>query len=122
MQVMLDFWYLICRNLYQPQKLLSVNSLDIGHLPVHSVQRDMEPEVEIHEPHSPDQILPDNGFSHDMDKHAVFPIIAFLGMALVVLFMLNQYYKGRSKPKHKRPRNMKKFPTSMMYGYKVPSV
>lgn len=111
-----------CRNLYQPQKLLSVNSLDIGHLPVHSVQRDLEPDNDLQDHEVREQILPDNHFSHDMDRHAVFPIIAFLGMALVVLFMLNQYYKGRSKPKHKRPRNMKKFPTTMMYGYKVPSV
>lgn len=59
-------------------------------------------------------------YTQDVDTSTVFPALAFLGTALVVLFMLNQYYKGRSKPKRKRPR-MKKF-HSLVYGTKVPSV
>jgi hypothetical protein len=61
-----------------------------------------------------------HSYTRDVDSFTVFPALAFLATALVVLFLLNQYYKGRSKPKRKRPR-MKKF-HNLMYGYKVPSV
>jgi len=119
----LDLFFVSCRNLYQPQKLLSVNTLDIEHLHVHTLQRDLEPDLDLQEfPPAKDQPVRETSSTHDMDTHAVFPIIAFLGTALVILFMLNQYYKVRSKPKRKRPRNLKKFTSSMFYGYKVPSV
>lgn len=113
------------RTLYQPQKLLSINSFDAVNLDVmagpkanlivesNSAIKDLPSRVV-------DDKSPGHSYTEDVDTSTVFPALAFLGTALVILFMLNQYYKGRSKPKRKRPR-MKKF-HNLMYGYKVPSV
>lgn len=119
--VWLNFFF---RNLYQPQKLLSINNFDAGGLGViggHKGGLLVEPESAMKdEPSHVDDKSSGISYTKDVDTSTVFPALAFLGTALVVLFMLNQYYKGRSKPKRKRPR-MKKF-HGLMYGTKVPSV
>lgn len=111
-------------NLYQPQKLLSVNNFDAGSLGSFGGHKEnllVEPESAIKDlsghVHEQSEGL---SYTHDVDTSTVFPALAFLGTAFVVLFMLNQYYKSRSKPKRKRPR-MKKF-NSLMYGSRIPSV
>lgn len=55
-----------------------------------------------------------------MDSAGVYPVIAFVGTGLVMLFLLNQYYKGKTKPKKKRPR-LKKL-HHLVYGNKMPGV
>lgn len=55
----------------------------------------------------------------DVDTNNVFPVVAFVATGLVLLFLLNQYYKSRSKPKKRRPR-LKKF--HQLFTGKVPSV
>ncbi|XP_045191862.2 membrane-bound transcription factor site-1 protease-like [Mercenaria mercenaria] len=111
-------------NLYQPQKLLSINNFDAVNLNVMGGPKEnfmSESESAIKDlPNQVEQKSPGQSYTQDVDTSAVFPALAFLGTALVVLFLLNQYYKGRSKPKRKRPRT-KKF-HNLMYGYKVPSV
>lgn len=57
--------------------------------------------------------------SQELDTGTVFPALAFLSTALVLLFLFNQYYKGRSKPKRRRPRLRKLH--QMLYG-KMPGV
>ena len=115
-----------CSNLYQPQKLLSIHGLEAPHLSLGTGHRDDhldEVESAIREAPGRAQDTGQPGarsLAQDVDGSTVFPALAFLGTALVVLFLLNQYYKGKSKPRRKRPRINKKFHT--MYGYKVPSV
>lgn len=112
-------------NLYQPQKLLSINNLDARLFDGLAEQKGnllVEPETEVKE--TGHHIVEDNSvelsYTKDMDVFTVFPVLAFLGTAFVVLFLLNQYYKGRAKPKRKRPR-VKKF-YNIVYGSKMPSV
>ncbi len=69
-------------------------------------------------PNKPDSLLPqppDGGGLPSWDvvpgsnKHSyqaapVFPTIAFLGMALVLVFIVNHVYKAKNKPRRKKPR------------------
>jgi len=64
----------------------------------------------------------------ELDSWSVFPVLAFLGTALVLLFMVNQYYKTRSKPRRKKQRGTtgtgKRY-SHMVYGgggFKPPAV
>ena len=110
------------RNLYQQQKLLSVavdeavivgnerKTLDIG------AQEIKEPIGLPNEPHYSDR----HSVHNSMDGAGVYPVLAFVGTGLVLLFLLNQYYKGRAKPKKKRPR-LKKL-HHLVYGNKMPGV
>ncbi|XP_052230878.1 membrane-bound transcription factor site-1 protease-like [Dreissena polymorpha] len=88
-------------NLYQPQKLLSVNTFDVYHVPLPIGKGDL-PDIEAEVKHVPEDT--DTGLPHKTERASVFPALAFLGAALVLLFMLNQLYKKRTKPKRKRPR------------------
>ena len=114
-----------CRFHFQPQKLLSINGFEAAHLLAGGGHKDSSQD------HIRDSIKDQPGFvpephysgpnlPQEVDSSTVFPVLAFLGMALVVLFMVNQYYRGKSKPKRKRPR-MKKL-HNLVYGYKGPSV
>ncbi|XP_052062556.1 membrane-bound transcription factor site-1 protease-like [Mytilus californianus] len=108
-------------NLFQQQKLLSVGldeaviignerkTLDIG------AQEIKEPVGLPHEPH-----FRDRHSVHNVDTAGVYPVLAFVGTGLVLLFLLNQYYKGKAKTKKKRPR-LKKLHHSV-YGTKTPGV
>lgn len=102
-------------NLYQHQKLLSVSALD--DLPI-MPQRDKLLPL----PEAPDgspvniNMLP--SYSRRMyETGPVFPTVAFLGMALVLVFILKQVYKN--KRRRKRPR-LRKTPTIALT--KVPGV
>ncbi|KAL3859602.1 hypothetical protein ACJMK2_009816 [Sinanodonta woodiana] len=111
-------------NLYQPQKLLSINGFDVPiggnnqrdmnkHLPVPDIKEQAEFDLD-----SP--LKEESHFAQEVDNLTVFPVLAFVGLTLVVLFCINQYYRGKSKPKRRRPR-LKKF-HHIIYGTKVPSV
>lgn len=116
-------------NLYQPQKLLSINGFESPHL---NIEAGFQPPdlLENGENLVVDKLETNldtlsqgaGSLTQDMDKSTVFPALAFLGTALVVLFLLNQYYRGRSKPRRKRPRVKKFTGSGMMYGHRVPSV
>ena len=54
------------------------------------------------------------------DHMPVFPTIAFLGMALVLVFLVNHLYKSKSKPRRKKPR-LRRY-QNVTYGVKVPGV
>lgn len=118
----LNFYYVIIfRNLYQQQKLLSVvldeaiiignerKTLDIG------AQEIKEPVGLPHEPH----FHKEKQTLHSVDHFGMYPVIAFVGTGLVLLFLLNQYYKGKAKPKKKRPRVKRHH---LVYGTKTPGV
>ena len=112
-------------DIYRPQKLLSINGFESAHiLPGVNNKDSAQDHLKdgfkdlpgfVPEPHY-------NGpnLVHEVDSSTVFPALAFLGTALVVLFLVNQYYRGKSKPKRKRPR-LKKL-HNFVYGYKGPSV
>ena len=56
------------------------------------------------------------------DSTPVFPTIAFLGMALVLVFLINHFYKNKHKPRRKKVR-LKKLPSVSTYGgVKMPGV
>ncbi|XP_062580342.1 membrane-bound transcription factor site-1 protease-like [Saccostrea cucullata] len=110
-------------NLFQQQKLLSIGLDESVPLGRRHVEEDLIESLEAKEnfgngaaPH----IQGGGGAMQDIDSNSVFPVLAFIGTGLVLLFLLNQYYRGRSKPRRKKPR-LKKFPT-MLYGTKGPSV
>lgn len=112
----------IFRNLFQQQKLLSVRleeSLPLGRQSVEDLIESLETKEKLGyggaEPH-----VQGAGPIQDIDSNSVFPVLAFIATGLVLLFLLNQYYRGRSKSRRKRPR-LKKFHT-MLYGTKGPSV
>lgn len=112
----------IFRNLFQQQKLLSVRleeSLPMGRQSVEDLIESLETKEKLGyggaEPH-----VQGAGPIQDIDSNSVFPVLAFIATGLVLLFLLNQYYRGRSKPRRKRPR-LKRFHT-MLYGTKGPSV
>ncbi|KAL5022745.1 hypothetical protein ScPMuIL_001900 [Solemya velum] len=105
------------KNLYQPQKLLSIDigetqlggrhgSDDANNIPLPQIQ---DKSSFIFDPGT----ITSN-HSQELDTGTVFPALAFLSTALVCLFLFNQYYKGRSKPKRRRPR-MKKL-HQILYG------
>ncbi|XP_076111687.1 membrane-bound transcription factor site-1 protease-like [Mytilus galloprovincialis] len=108
-------------NLFQQQKLLSVGldeaviignerkTLDIG------VKEIKEPIGLPHEPH-----LKDRHSVHSVDTAGVYPVLAFVGTGLVLLFLLNQYYKGKAKTKKKRSRFKRS--NYSVYGTKTPGV
>ncbi|WAR11340.1 MBTP1-like protein, partial [Mya arenaria] len=106
-------------------KLLSVNNFDINHVPLLSLPQenmaDMESEMKELPVKEPEESESRHSHKHEVDRNTFFPALAFLGTALVILFMLNQYYKRRSKPRRKRPRAQKY--SNLMYGrtYKSPS-
>lgn len=93
-------------NLYQQQKLLSVGideaiiignerkTLDIG------AKEIKEPVGLPHEPH----FQKEKHSLGSVDHFGMYPVLAFVGTGLVLLFLLNQYYKGKAKPKKKKPR------------------
>lgn len=112
----------IFRNLFQQQKLLSVRleeSLPLGRQFVEDLIESLETKEKLGyggaEPH-----VQGAGPIQDIDSNSVFPVLAFIATGLVLLFLLNQYYRGRSKPRRKKPR-LKKYHT-MLYGTKGPSV
>lgn len=112
-------------NLYQQQKLLSTG-LDIP-IPIGIDRHDSElmPNVPgiVKEtgvfPQGVDLQMKRANEIQDVDTNNVFPVVAFVATGLVLLFLLNQYYKSRSKPKKRRPR-LKKF--HQLFTGKVPSV
>ena len=64
-------------------------------------------------------VVPGAG-SHLYESTPVFPTIAFLGMALVLVFIFNYIYKNKTKPRRKGPRLRKM--TRIAIGGKYPSV
>ncbi|ELT90538.1 hypothetical protein CAPTEDRAFT_207115 [Capitella teleta] len=54
------------------------------------------------------------------DSTPMFSTIAFLGMALVLVYIINHIYKGKHRPRRKRGR-LKKMPT-IFSGVKMPGV
>lgn len=113
-------------NIYQPQKLLSINGFEPANILAGAGHKDnshdqMKDSIKdqpgfVPEPHYSGPNLP-----QEVDSSTVFPALAFLGTALVVLFLVNQYYRGKSKPKRKRPR-LKKLNNLVYGGFKGPSV
>ncbi|KAJ8303462.1 hypothetical protein KUTeg_019858 [Tegillarca granosa] len=94
-------------NFYQQQKLLSIG-LDAP-LPIGNGRRFDDLDVPVlgikEKPGFPDDPqLKGSKLISDVDSASVFPVVAFVGTGLVLLFLLNQYYKSKSKPKRKRPR------------------
>ena len=118
--------FVSCRNIYQPQKLLSINGFEPANILAGAGHKDnshdqMKDSIKdqpgfVPEPHYSGPNLP-----QEVDSSTVFPALAFLGTALVVLFLVNQYYRGKSKPKRKRPR-LKKLNNLVYGGFKGPSV
>lgn len=110
----------ICfRNLYQHQKLMFIE-LEPPLPPVKGKDNLLNPISGIKD--KPGLIAdPQYGGPHVVqDTSNVFPVLAFLSTGLVVLFLLNQYYRSRSRPKRKRPRPRKL--QQLIYGAKVPGV
>ena len=109
------------RNLFQQQKLLSIGldeTLPLGKQSVEDLIESLETKEKLGygaEPH-----VQGGGPNQDIDSNNVFPVLAFIGTGLVLLFLLNQYYRGRSKPRRKRPR-LKRIHT-LLYGTNGPSV
>ncbi|XP_067651684.1 membrane-bound transcription factor site-1 protease-like isoform X1 [Haliotis asinina] len=106
-------------NLYQHQKLMFIE-LEPPLPPVKGKDNLLNPIVGIKD--KPGFIAdPQYGGPHVVqDTSNVFPVLAFLSTGLVVLFLLNQYYRSRSRPKRKRPRPRKL--QQLIYGAKVPGV
>ena len=59
--------------------------------------------------------------THLYESAPVFPTIAFLGMALVLVFLVNHLYKSKNKPRRKKQRSTRKLPPTI-FGFKVPGV
>ena len=103
-------------TLYQPQKLLSIDLEDpgAGGAPIPFNQRAPD-QAELSQHRSGVGGLPeadggdsrlfpggDGGQLQLVQDRSWFPALAFLGTGLVVLFLLNQYYHARSRPRRRR--------------------
>lgn len=112
-------------NLYQPQKLMSIDLDPPAMLPVN--KRDNPLNLPINgiqdKPGFPDTQLSTGG-SIVSDHPTFLSMLAFLSTGLVVLFLINQYYRRRSRPKRKRPRQGAKprRAQQIAYGIKMPGV
>ena len=104
------------RNVFKPYKLLSIDP--DGPLP-HVDHVDL-PVVEVKDIVGPDGLDQISGPTFVQDRSSVFPVLAFLGTGLVVLFLFNQYYRTRSRPRRKRPRARKLL--QLNAGRQVPGV
>ncbi|CAG5132157.1 unnamed protein product, partial [Candidula unifasciata] len=108
-------------NLYQPQniKLLSID-LNAPAVPANHPDVDLGPAAGGDSPgiglqsHLSSQML-------TQDRFTWFPVLAVLGTSLVALFLFNQYYRYKSRPKIRRRPKARKF-TQTMYGGKTPRV
>lgn len=111
-----------CRNLFKQQKLLSVGLEPALPIMPHADGEelsDLQPPGFREMSKGPAanwEMMGSNGRLYDTTP--VFPTIAFLGMALVLVFLINHFYKGKHKPRRKRMRLKKVVP----FGAKVPSV
>ena len=91
------------RNLYKQQKLLSIG-LDspiqwLPQLPegnIGGIQESFGGEDSNSNPQT--------GYLDAPETPGVFPIMAFMGMVLVLVFIVNHMYNRKSKPRRKRPR------------------
>ena len=114
-------------NLYQPQKLMSIDLDPPALLPVN--KRDNPLNLPINgiqdKPGFPDSQLSSSGGSIVSDHPTFLSMLAFLSTGLVVLFLINQYYRRRSRPKRKRPRQAAKPRRTQpmgAFGLKIPGV
>ncbi|XP_050396545.1 membrane-bound transcription factor site-1 protease [Patella vulgata] len=103
-------------NLYQPQKLMSVGI----EAPLPMMKKERDELIDIKPGLLPEQPL--NGPIVLQESSNVYPILAFIGTGLVVLFLLNQYYQSRSRPKRKRTKPRSRKFQQLIYGAKLPGV
>lgn len=109
-------------NLYQPQKLMSIdleamlplNKHDDNPLNAHIGGIKDRPGYPADAQISGPQLI--------QDHSNFFPVLAFLGTGLVILFLLNQYYRSKSRPKRKRPKMRKPLHNTSHSGPKMPGV
>lgn len=109
-------------NLYQPQKLMSIDLEAMLPLNKHD-DNPLNPHIS--------GIKDRPGYPADaqisgpqlvQDHSNFFPVLAFLGTGLVILFLLNQYYRSKSRPKRKRPKMRKSLHNTSHSGPKMPGV
>lgn len=104
-------------DIYQPQRLLSIDiesPLNSANHPDVGFAAARDPALLDLQPHLSGPVL-------GQDRFTWFPVLAFLGTSLVALFLFNQYYKTKSRPKRKqrtRPRKLTQTP----YSGKMPGV
>ncbi|XP_041376922.1 membrane-bound transcription factor site-1 protease-like [Gigantopelta aegis] len=92
-------------NLYQHQKLMSVGGLDAPLPPLNKLGNPMQPHMgRINDKPGSMLNFQFKGSQLVQDSSNFFPVIAFIGTGLVLLFLVNQYYRGRARPKRKRPK------------------
>ncbi|KAH9487758.1 Membrane-bound transcription factor site-1 protease [Bulinus truncatus] len=101
-------------DIYQPQRLLSID-MDA---PLNPANR---PDLQFPIMRDSEALLIQSPLNTPLqDRLTWFPVIAFLATCLVALFLFNQYYRAKSRPKRKRPRPKKM--AAIAYVGKVPGV
>ncbi|ELT89805.1 hypothetical protein CAPTEDRAFT_228241 [Capitella teleta] len=114
-------------NLFRQQKLLSIGLEPALPIMPHADGEEPDPN-DLQPPGIRDLTRGGSGANWELmgssgrlyDSTPVFPTIAFLGMALVLVFIINHIYKGKHRPRRKRGR-LKKMPT-IFSGVKMPGV
>jgi len=107
-------------NLYKQQKLLSIGlEQPIPWMP----QIPDSKMAGIQESFGGEDSNPvQSGYLDTPETPGVFPIMAFMGMVLVLVFFVNQLYKSKSKPRRKRPRLKRMQIHQPPQGIKMPGV
>ena len=110
------FLFPVFSNLYKQMKLMSIGEGGIALPPL--PREELLPGIQD-SPGKDEWDISPNTNSRLYGNTPVFPTIAFLGMALVLVFLVNILYKNKSKPRRKKTR--RRF-TNVTFGVKVPGV
>ncbi|XP_013391143.1 membrane-bound transcription factor site-1 protease-like [Lingula anatina] len=102
-------------NLVQHQKLLSI-SYDVN-LPLVNPAGEGHPQGIRDSPAGTWEKLKASN-PRTPDGATVYPYLAFMGTALVLLFVVNHMYKNKTRPRRKKPPRLRK----MLFGGRVPGV
>ena len=104
---------LFSSNLYKHQKLLSIGLEP----PLPALNKPLAPGIQ-EQPGFNWETMPGGLPAQARDATPIFPVIAFIGTMLVLLFLINHMYKAQTKPRRKKPRLKKLYNT----GGRVPGV
>lgn len=110
----------VSSNLYKQVKLLSLgDEIALPPLP----REDLLPGLRGGADDSSNEawdLLPNTNSRMYGGTPVVFPTIAFLGMAIVLVYLVRIIYKNKTKPRRRRPK-LRRF-HNVTYGVKVPGV
>lgn len=120
-EVIVSFLCSLCSNLYKIHGLLSIQGNPVPHHPHHqNIPNVRDAGSDRHQGAEPGWERIPGEHPHISDATSYFPVIAFLGMAFVLIFLVNHVY-NKKKNRPKKARRVKRKHRSLFSG-KMPGV